>query len=180
MTAVSYTHLKEAYRNRRNTSVYYGDLAFSRDNLFINLNSGEKDKAFIILRIPNSESPKYIGGIGTINSVSKGRYSSPCIQNIGLSRFYLKVNPAAIGEKLIFEEINPELIRESRELTEFFKLLYCNDRPITAFEEETKRRLIQSLMENYIKRYIEANLFRTNKVEVERNDDWYKFIKDNR
>ena len=72
------------------------------------------------------------------------------------------------------------MIRESRELTEFFKLSYCNDRTIPAVEEEARRRLIQSLMENYIKRYIEANLFRTNKVEVERNDDWYKFIKDNR
>ena len=48
-------------------------------------NSNKDDEVYFIFNNPPSVE-KYIGGLGTINSVSRGREHNPCVQFIILSK----------------------------------------------------------------------------------------------
>ena len=52
---------------------YYGDFTLSQFHAFVSISHASTDKALLIFHRIDNNKPEYIGGIGTINSVSKGR-----------------------------------------------------------------------------------------------------------
>lgn len=171
-------YITQNYLKANETNVYKGNVTFSVNNIYINLNHTNRDCSLIILSNPNSEQPEYYGGLGTINSVSKGFNFEPCIQYIGLSRYPLSISLDEISRELQFTNINLNMYNETVELVNAFKNLYTKT-TLTAlpFSDEQKVFLLQSLLEKFVDEAITANLFRTHKISSEQDNKWYHLIK---
>ena len=168
----------QAYSKASQTNYYKGGVTFSPDNIFINLRHNYRDCSLIILKNPNSEQTKYIGGIGTMNSVSKGSNLDPCIQCIALSRYPLTISADEIARELQFNHINLNMYNETLELINAFKNLYTKASLTSIpFSDEQKTYLIQSLLEKFVDETITSNLFRIKKVSTDKDDEWYHLIK---
>lgn len=170
--------ITQTYSKANQTNYYKGNVTFSPDNIFINLNHNYRDCSLIILKNPNSEQSRYIGGIGTMNSVSKGFNLDPCIQCIALSRYPLTISADEIARELQFNHINLNMYNETLELINAFKNLYTKASLTSIpFSDEQKTYLIQSLLEKFVDETITSNLFRIKKVSSDKDDDWYHLIK---
>ena len=169
--------LLKKYNSFSESNLYAGDVLISSNNLFIQLNHANRDHGLLILRNPLSEQKKYIGGIGCINSVSKGYSFDPCLQYIGLSRYILDVSVEDIFKELLINRIEFDMHIETLELINLFKKLYVETDNFLLFSEEQKSYFIQSTLEKYIEKDINCNLFLTEKVSISKDDTWYHFIK---
>lgn len=165
------------YTSQSSSNIYTGNVLFSPNNLFIQLDHSNRDHGLLILRNPLSEQKKYIGGIGCINSVSKGYSFDPCMQCIGLSRYVLDVSAEDIFKELLIHSTNFDIRTETLELISLFKKLYLEMDNAFLFSEEQKSWFIQSTLEKCIEKTINCNLFLTEKVSDSRDDAWYHFIK---
>ena len=171
------TTMLKKYNMQSESNIYTGTALFSPNNLFIQLNHANRDHGFLILRNPSSEQKKYIGGIGCINSVSKGYSFDPCIQYMGLSRYILDVSAEDIFKELLIHPVEFDIHAETLELISLFKKLYIETDSALLFSEEQKSCFIQSTFEKYIEKIMNCNLFLTEKVSDSKDDAWYHFIK---
>lgn len=170
--------ITQMYIEADTSNVYKGEASFSADSIFINLIHNNRDCALIILRNPPSEKDTYIGGLGTINSVSKGSYHNPCAQNIALTRFPLSISLDDIVRELQFKTLNLNMHNETIELVNSFKNLYSKPTIYSLpFSDEQKNWFIQSLLEKYVDEAITANLFRVLRVSPDKDDIWYHLVK---
>lgn len=170
--------ISQIYKGTNETNVYNGYVDFSPNNIYIHLNHNNRDCALIILRNPSSEQKIYWGGMGTMNSVSKGNSQDPCIQCIGLTRYPLKISLDEIARELQLNHATLNLYSETIELINIFKKLYIEPSLTSMpFSDEQKSCLIQSLLEKYIDEAITANLFRTRKISSDLDNKWYHIIK---
>lgn len=170
--------IKQTYKTTSETNMYIGYVDFSPNNIFIHLNHNNRDYSLIILKNPNSEQKIYWGGIGTMNSVSKGNSQDPCIECVALSRYPLKISTDEIARELQFNHIDLNMYNETIELINIFKKLYIDSSTISLpFSDEQKTYLVQSLLEKYISESITSNLFRTKKISSEVDDNWYHIVK---
>lgn len=170
--------INQIYSETSKTNYYKGHVTFSPNNIFINLTHNNRDCSLIILRNPNSEKPEYCGGIGTMNSVSKGGNLDPCIQCVALSRYPLTISLDEIARELQFNHINLNMYNETLEIINAFKNLYMKaSLSSIPFSDEQKTYLIQSLLEKFVDETISSNLFRTKKVSSDKDDEWYHLIK---
>jgi len=170
--------IHKTYAQTSKTNYYKGNVTFSPDNIFISLNHNYRDCSLIILKNPNSEQSTYIGGIGTMNSVSKGFNLDPCIQCVALSRYPLTISLDEIARELQFNHINLNMYNETLELINAFKNLYTKASLTSVpFSDEQKTYLIQSLLEKFVDETVTSNLFRIKKVSSDKDDDWYHLIK---
>ena len=160
---------------------YYGDFSLTQYHAFVSINHASTDKALLIFHRVDNNKPEYIGGIGTINSVSKGREHTPVIQFIGISRYPLSLSEEEIHHKLLLDyptfEADPEMVDE---MIMNFKALYAepdgvfNDR----FSEYQKAVMVRSTLERFVKKSLERNMFRYGKISGTTDDDqWYHAIK---
>lgn len=179
-------HLKETskitailrkYILQDQSNIYTGEVLLSPSNLFIQLDHANRDHGLLIFRNPLSEQKKYIGGIGCMNSVSKGYSFDPCIQYIGISRYILDVSVEDIFKELLIDSVEFDVRTETLELINLFKKLYIETDNSLLFSEEQKSCFIQSTLEKYIEKTINYNLFLTEKISISRDDNWYHFIK---
>ena len=99
----SYYDIEKYISNDENLvkKAYFGDFEFSAEHAFLTLTHDRKDKALIILHRVNSNKKEYIGGMGTINSVSKGREPTPTAQYIALSRYPISLSAEEIHHQLL-------------------------------------------------------------------------------
>lgn len=171
------TAILKKYDMQSESNIYTGTVLFSPNNLFIQLSHANRDHGLLILRNPSSEQKKYIGGIGCINSVSKGYSFDPCIQYIGLSRYILDVSAEDIFKELLIHPVEFDIHTETLELISLFKKLYIETDSSLLFSEDQKSCFIQSTLEKYIEKTINCNLFLTEKVSDSKDDAWYHFIK---
>ena len=123
----------------------------------------------------------YIGGIGTINSVSKGREHTPVIQFMGISRYPLTMSEEEIHHNLLLDypdfEADPEMVDE---MIMNFKALYAEPDGVfnERFSEYQKAVMVRSTLERFVKKSLERNMFRYGKISGTTDDDqWYHAIK---
>lgn len=171
------TAILKKYNLQSESNIYTGTVLFSPNNLFIQLSHANRDHGLLILRNPLSEQKKYIGGIGCINSVSKGYSFDPCIQYMGLSRYVLDISAEDIFKELLIHPVEFDIHTETLELIGLFKKLYIETDSSLLFSEDQKSCFIQSTLEKYIEKTINCNLFLTEKVSDSKDDAWYHFIK---
>ena len=161
--------------------IYEGSFELSPNHAFINLHCHDKDRASIILHNPSGTANKYIGGLGTVNSASKGRASSPCIQYIALSRYNLPVSEEEIAAQLMLEYPAVKANSEIDSLVALTKQLYANDASISSpypqLTEDDKYWMLKRNMETLISELIERSLFRYKQISQDNDDKWYHFIK---
>ena len=155
-----------------NESSYEGECDISATQVFIKLKSFN-DNTLIILNNPPSNKI-YIGGLGTVNSVSRGREHMPCIQFILVSKNLLNLSEGEIYNLLSVDVPNINLHFESEKLIELFKSLYIEN---NSLEEYQKKKIFENSLENAISSAIEANVFRYAKVSGREDDYYYNIIR---
>ena len=159
--------------------LYIGKLEASDKQIFIYLkNDILNDQSLIILNNPPSNND-YLGGLGTANSVSRGREHMPCVQFALLSKKILQLADGELYNLLALgvSEINVET--EAEQLINLFKNLYINNAnlkdDLTALQ---KRKIVENSLNAIVSDLIDANMFRFAKVSNMEDDDYYRIIKD--
>ena len=167
----------------QSTHTYTGQLVLSSGHVYITLDFAGKDKATLILHRPESPSPRYIGGIGGMVSISKGRSAAPCIRLIGLSRYQMDVSEEEIARKLMlgYPAITPG--EEVRELIELIQAQYDPPQPQPgtlgepALSITQKEYLLRGEILKLVRETVERNLFRGVTVSYSDDDEWYHYVK---
>ncbi len=161
------------------STAYYGDFELSQEHAFVSMNHASTDKALLIFYRVDNNKPNYAGGIGTINSVSKGRQRMPVVQFMGISRYRLSMSPEEIHHCLLLNYPTFRAEQETDEMIQNFKTLYVNDgEPKEGFSELQKSLIVRSTLERYIRKSLERNMFRYGKISERDDDEWYHAIKE--
>lgn len=159
-------------------NVYTGQFEYNEQNIFVALDSSQyKDKTFIILNNPPTNS-NYIGGVGTVNSISRGREHNPCTQFILLSKKVLDITDGEVYNLLKFDNYSIDLSDSINEVVNLFKKLYLEDYGISYLDEWQKISMIKNKMELMLGDIFEANAFRFAKISNKDDDSVYRIIKE--
>lgn len=158
---------------------YKGDINTSDQSIFVELHNKFKgDKCYIILNNPPSNS-NYIGGVGTINTVARGREHNPCIQFLIMSKKLIDKPDGEIYDCLKFDDINVNLDYAIKDLIDLFKRLFVEQNELSlSLSENQKTAIIQNKLEYHFNEILEANVFRFAKISNREDDIIYKLIKE--
>lgn len=167
-------------KNDYSSKFYTGTFEIQDNFAYISLRHGTSDRALAIFHCPNTNKNQYIGGIGTINSVSKGREKMPTIQYLGLSRKTLQQSDEEIHQSLLLSYPTLKADKYASELVRTFKSLYV-DRESDEIEQSELQKLItvRANMERYMKESLESNVFRYAKVSNRDDDEFYHWMTHN-
>lgn len=154
---------------------YWGSLDQNPQQIFVSLKNNN-DKCLIILNNPPTQN-NYIGGLGTVNSISRGREHIPCVQYILFSSKILKVPDGEIYNLLALGLSDINIKNEVNELVTLFKRLYVNQKD-NGLSEYQQKKIIEDSVKNIIANCIESNMFRFAKVSNFEDDNYYRLIKD--
>ncbi len=170
-----FDYIKEHYY----ANAYSGTFELNNKHVFISLTHGDKDKALIIFHCPSSNKLYYLGGIGTINSISKGREPMPVVQYIGISRNSIKLSEEEIHHNLLLDLPQFKAENEAEELINLFRSLYLDEDGLkNKMTELQKMIIIKANLQRYIKDNFERNIFRYSKVSNKDDDEWYHMLKE--
>lgn len=160
-------------------NIYKGDIRFNQQSIFIELeNKDNNDSCFIVLNNPPTTS-SYVGGIGTVNSVARGREHNPCIQYIILSKKVLDVPDGEIYNCLKFDDYNVDMEDSLKDIIDLFKRLYVEKNEISLeLTDNQKKAIVQNKLEYHFNEILQANAFRFAKISNKEDDDIYKLIKE--
>lgn len=158
---------------------YTGELETSAAQIFVMLkNSAEEDRCLIILNNPPSNN-KYIGGLGTANSVARGREKMPCVQYIVVSEKLFRIPDGELYQRLALGISEVNVQNETNQLIALFKNLYLEDEHNpNGLNDFQKQRIISDSLENMLEEMIEANMFRFAKVSNNEDDRFFRMIRD--
>lgn len=158
---------------------YIGDLKTTDQSIFIDLyNKQNSDQCYIILNNPPSKE-NYIGGVGTVNTVARGREHNPCVEFIILSKKVIDKPDGEIYECLKFDDFNVNLDYAVKDVVELFKRLYVGKNEIsTSLAESQKIAILQNKLEYHFNEILDANVFRFAKISNKEDDMVYKLIKE--
>ncbi len=160
-------------------NAYYGDFELNSANAFLTLKHRDKDQALIILHRVPSKSSIYSGGIGTINSVSRGREPMPVVQFLGLSRDFIDLPPEEIHHNLQLGYPSIQSKEAASQLIRKFKDLYLStDTPLSSYSDFDKELVMAGNIDFTLRDILKKNLFRYGKISNLDDDEWYHFIKD--
>lgn len=158
---------------------YTGKLETSAAQIFVILkNTAEEDHCLIILNNPPSNN-KYIGGLGTVNSVARGREKMPCVQYIIVSDKLFRIPDGELYQRLSLGISEVNVQNETNQLITLFKNLYLeNDSNPNGLNDFQKQRIISDSLENILEEMINANMFRFAKVSNNEDDRFFRMIRD--
>ena len=168
----------EEIDNNYSRMAYYGSFEIGQEHAFLNLRHPGTDRALAILHRVDSNKDKYLGGIATINSISKGRERMPVLQFFGISRYRLCISPEDIQHALLLSYPIVDVQKEVEEVLRIHRVLFIdNDEARSAFTPDQKKAVIQSTVERAVRRNLIRNAFRYAKISEEDGDVWYHLIK---
>ena len=158
---------------------YAGDISTSDQSIFIDLqNNNNGDKSFIILNNPPSKQ-NYIGGVGTVNSIARGREHNPCIQFIIISKKLIDVPEGELYNLLKFDDYTINMDFAIKDVIDLFKRIYVEKNEISIELTDTqKQAIIRNKLEYHFNEILEANTFRFAKISNKEDDAVYKLIRE--
>ena len=166
-------------------NLYKGTAKFTSSHIFISLTQEQdkKDMAFIILHHQDSTHAEYFGGVGTINSTSRGRFSDPVVQLIGFSRYAIRLSDEEIKSRLLFSPPAADMsIRdEANDILNLARKLYgkaalAEDKGDSLLEKYASA-IVQENIQYLVDKRTEANLLWYGKVSNDYDDNWYHLLK---
>lgn len=168
-----------AQKHKEFNNFYMGSLYNNSQNIFVRLNSDlNEDECFMIFNNPPSND-EYIGGIGTINSVSRGREHNPCVQLVLISKRLIDMPDGEIYNCLQLDIPIIEFSKSVKSVIDLVQRLYINKDSITTHLTDTQK---EAIVENNIKylfnEIVEGNMFRFSKVSNREDDHVYKILKE--
>lgn len=156
---------------------YTGDLAVTPHNVFINLSSEFRDKCLMIFQNPDSIKA-YQGGIGTVNSVSRGHESMPCAQFIMLTRRTLTCDENELAEflhlgykKMTFSDDENVLVSRLK------KIMACSGKNMmegVSLSDDEADVIICHNMEKLVNNLIRHQYFKCATISLQDDYNWYK------
>lgn len=172
-------------KNRFPHNLYTGTAKFDSSHIFITLTQDmdNKDRAAIILHYEKNTKSRYIGGLGTINSSTRGRHSDPIIQLIGFSRYAITLSDEEIKSKLQFSPPSSDFIiqDEADDILNLAEKLYGKtvserDMPDPLMAKYASV-IVRSNIQYLIDKSIENNLLWCGRVSQDDDDNWYHLLK---
>ena len=158
---------------------YKGSIATTLQSIYFDLyNKFNGDKCYMIYNNPPSNL-KYMGGMGTVNTMARGREHNPCVQFIIMSKKLIDKPDGEIYDCLKFDDIHVNLDYATRDLVDLFKRLFAEKNEIAStLNENQKLAILQNKMEYHFNEILEANVFRFAKISNREDDVIYKLIKE--
>ena len=165
--------------HKKHDNIYKGDIFTNDKSMFITLsNALNGDRAFFIFNNPPSLA-KYIGGIGTVNSIARGREHNPCIEYAIMTK---RLIDKPDGELYKYLELNDYRVNFDETIADFvalLKRLYVENNEISANLTETQKvSIIQNNLEYHFNEILHSNSFRFAKISNREDDTIYKLIKE--
>ncbi len=169
--------IKAYYENL--SDKYVGNISLTNSHIFLSLKNQEhEDEVFMILNSPPS-GKTYIGGIATVNSISRGREHMPCIQYSILSRYVLKITDGELYNLLTLHVPDINIDLDVEQLIKLFKSLFLNNTDTTMnLTEYQKKRIVEESLKNTLAELMESNIFRFAKISEMEDDKYYRIIKE--
>ncbi len=161
------------------SSTYTGNITTSAQSIFIDLfNKENGDKSFIILNNPPTQQT-YIGGVGTANSIARGREHNPCIQFVILSKKLIDVPDGELYDLLKFDDFSVNMEYAIKDIIDLFKRLYVKKNEISIeLTDNQKQAIVRNKLEYHFNEILEANVFRFAKVSNKEDDSIFKLIRE--
>lgn len=154
---------------------YTGKIETTNTQVFIYIkNSINNDQGLIILNNPPSNKT-YIGGLGTVNSVSRGREHMPCVQFMIVSRYVLQIPDGEIYNLLALGMAEINVKNETEQIYKLFQNLSANADSLTEYQ---RLKIFEDSLSNTLLDLIDANMFRFAKVSGMEDDNYYRIIRD--
>ena len=174
---VNVTDCKLEHQHMNN--FYVGSIHNTEQSIFLDMyNKENSDQCYIILNNPPSKT-EYIGGVGTVNTVARGREHNPCVEFMIISKKVIDKPDGEIYECLKFDDFNVNLDYAVKDLVELFKRLYLEKNEIsTSLMESQKVAILQNKLEYHFNEVLDANVFRFAKVSNREDDMVFKLIKE--
>lgn len=158
---------------------YKGNLSATQQSIYFDLyNKFNGDQCYMIFNNPPSNT-NYVGGVGTVNTMARGREHNPCVQFIIMSKKLIDKPDGEIYDCLKFDKINVNLDYAIKEMVDLFKRLFVESNEISAtLTENQKIAILQNKIEYHFNEILEANVFRFAKISNREDDVIYKLIKE--
>ena len=122
---------------------------------------------------------KYLGGLGTVATVARGREHNPCCEYVVISKKLINRPDGEIYKLLSINDYKVNLDYTIKDLIELLKRLYIENNDISKnLTEMQKELLIQNKLEFHFNELLEANSFRFAKISNKEDDFVYKVIKE--
>ncbi len=154
---------------------YSGSIETTTTQVFIYIkNTNNNDQGLIILNNPPSNKT-YIGGLGTVNSVSRGREHMPCVQFMIVSRYVLQIPDGEIYNLLALGMAEINVKNETEQLYKLFQNLSENADTLTEYQ---RLKIFEDSLSNTLLDLIDANMFRFAKVSGMEDDNYYRIIRE--
>ncbi|MBE7075251.1 MAG: helix-turn-helix transcriptional regulator [Clostridiales bacterium] len=162
-----------------NINSYVGEIHTNPYNIFISLeNKNKDDEAFLILNNPQLKN-EYLGGLGTINSVSRGREHNPCVQYVILSRKLIDKPDGELYNILSLDCVDIDFDTQVNDLVPLFKRLYMENNELSnVLNDEQKASIIENKLKYLFNEIIDANMFRIGKISNHDDDTVYRLLKE--
>ena len=160
-------------------SFYKGAIKTTQQSIFIDLyNKINGDQCYMIFNNPPSTA-NYVGGVGTVNTIARGREHNPCVQFLIISKYLIDKPDGEIYECLKFDDASVNLDYAVKDLIDLFKRLYVEKNEISRnLSENQKIAIIQNKLEYHFDDILESNVFRFAKISNKEDDMIYKLIKE--
>ena len=179
-TLNSYSFGEETIKHYQESENFYkGDIKTTQQSIFVDLyNKFNGDQCYMIFNNPPSTA-NYIGGVGTVNTIARGREHNPCVQFIIVSKFLIDKPDGEIYECLKFDDVNVNLDYAVKDLIDLFKRMFVEKNEISRnLSENQKVAILQNKLEYHFNDILESNVFRFAKISNKEDDMVYKLIKE--
>ena len=164
---------------KKQQEFYSGSISINEQSIFIEIsNKFNGDKALFIFNNPPSIK-KYLGGLGTVNTVARGREHNPCVKYVILSRKLISIPDGELYKLLSINNYRVNLYYAIKDLIDLLKKLYVDENDISLnLTDMQKNLIIQNKLEYHFNEILESNSFRFSKVTNKEDDSVYKIIKE--
>ena len=171
------SQIRDIFENH--TGFYSGEVTFSETHTFFNFNSPVfHDNALMVFYAPPKRADhKYIGGIGTVSSITHGSNHMPVAQKIILSSNPLDCSDEEIAEHLCISTGSVPLGSEAAALSMICNKLYDPKERLHFLDDDDKKSIIAERMNKLINNYIRKNINSVSCVSLEDDKKVYQLIR---
>lgn len=165
--------------HRESQNYYKGNISTTKQSIYFDLyNRFNGDQCYMIFNNPPSNA-NYIGGVGTVNTMARGREHNPCVQFIILSKKLIDRPDGEIYDCLKFDNINVNLDYAIKDMVDLFKRLFAEKNELSSnLNENQKLAILQNKIEYHFNELLEANIFRFAKISNREDDIVFKLIRE--
>ncbi len=156
------------------SKTYSGEVEFTRNYIYLYMTHTSRDRLLAIFYRVDPNKGNYRGGLGTMNSVSRGRDEMPTIQYFGISRDIIQRSDEEILRELMFMRKDIRKRDVVKALYDSFLELYKNE----DVDAHLKSRVFQFQIESVINTEVENEICYYSKIPKEIDGKWYHFLKE--